>query len=815
MQTNKQLELAYNFIQYTGQNVFLTGKAGTGKTTFLKNIKENSPKRMIVVAPTGVAAINAGGVTIHSFFQLSFAPQIGVESEQKMRFNKEKINIIRTLDLLVIDEISMVRVDVLDAIDRVMRRFKNRLKPFGGAQLLMIGDLQQLAPVVKRDEWELLKADYKTAFFFSSKVLQQTSYVSIELTQVFRQQDDRFISLLNKVRDNILDSKTITELNARYKPDFSPNDDEGYITLCTHNAQARKMNESKLKELSSKKKTFTARVEGNFPEYSFPTDYELHLKTGAQVMFVKNDPDPQKRFFNGKIGQITSFDENSIWVQCPGDDEEIEVTELLWENIKYTINKETSEIKEEVEGSFNQIPLKLAWAITIHKSQGLTFERAIIDAEASFAHGQVYVALSRCKTLDGLVLKTPLSENSVITDKTVDGFIQRVEQNQPGEQELNEAKLAFQREQLGELFRFYREVYLVNAIAKIMDENPGSFTDILSGQFRKIRDGLKNDLADVGDKFQQQIDSFLKNEPDIEKNEDLLERIKKAANYFSEKVDEILVEGAQQADWEIDNRAVKKQINQRVNDLVQEARTKLAAYEVCRKGFSVKAIMEARAKAMIDNSTTKSKKQKAREIENYANIPHPELYNLLRLWRYEKASEQGVPAYLIFSQKSLVELVTYLPVNADELKLINGLGKRKIAQYGKDIAELIRDYCEENEIDKGEIPLKEIPKKEKEPKPDTKKVSLELFQAGKTTAEIARERGLVETTVASHLAHFVKLGELDVLQFLSQEKLDKIVTYLKSTTDRNLSAARIALGEDFSYGDLRMGLSYLESKQNS
>jgi len=817
MQTNKQLELAYNFVQYTGEHIFLTGKAGTGKTTFLRNLREHSPKRMIVVAPTGVAAINAGGVTIHSFFQLSFGPQVGHENEKnrQMRFNKEKINIIRTLDLLVIDEISMVRADILDAIDHVMRRFKNSRKAFGGVQLLMIGDLQQLAPIVKRDEWELLKNQYDTAFFFSSKALKQSSYVSIELTQVFRQQDDRFISILNKVRDNILDSKSINELNTRYKPDFAPNDDEGYITLCTHNAQARKMNELKLKELSSKKKTFTARVEGNFPEYSFPTDYELHLKTGAQVMFVKNDPDPQKRFFNGKIGQITRFDENCIYVQCPGDDEEIEVTTLLWENVKYSINKETSEIKEEVEGSFSQVPLKLAWAITIHKSQGLTFERAIIDAEASFAHGQVYVALSRCKTLDGMILKTPIREHSIITDQTVDGFVQQVEQNQPGEQELGKAKQAFQREQLAELFRFYREQYLVNTIAKIMDENPGSFTDILSGQFRKIRDGLRNDLADVGAKFQQQIDALLKNEPDIEKNQDLMERIKKAANYFSEKVNEMLVEGMEQADWEIDNRTVKKQIKQRINDLGQEAKTKLAAYAVCSSGFSVKAIMEARAKATIDSSTTKPKKQKAREIENYANIPHPELYNLLRLWRYEKASEQGVPAYLIFSQKSLVELVTYLPVNADELRLINGLGKRKIEQYGKDIIELIRDYCEENEIDKGEIPLKEVSKKEKTPKPDTKKVSLELFQAGKTTAEIAQVRGLVETTVASHLAHFVKLGELDVLQFLSQEKLDKIVAYFKSTNDRNLSAAREALGSDFSYGDLRMGLSYLESKQNS
>ena len=489
MQTNKQLELAFNFVQYTGQNIFLTGKAGTGKTTFLKSLKERSPKRMIVVAPTGVAAINAGGVTIHSFFQLSFAPQIGLENEQtrQMRFSKEKINIIRSLDLLVIDEISMVRADILDAIDKVMRRFKNGRKPFGGAQLLMIGDLQQLSPVVKRDEWDLLKTHYETAYFFSSKALKEIPYVSIELTHVFRQQDDKFISILNKVRDNILDKKAQDELNQRYDPGFIPGDEDGYITLCTHNIQAHRMNDSKLKELPSKERIFTAHVEGNFPEYSFPTDYELRLKIGAQVMFVKNDPDPEKRFFNGKIGQVTSIEDDVVFVQCPGEEEEIEVTSLLWENVKYTIDKETSEIKEELEGSFSQIPLKLAWAITIHKSQGLTFERAIIDAEASFAHGQVYVALSRCKTLEGLVLKTPIRGHSIISDETVGGFIQQVEENQPGETELNNAKLAFQREQLVELFRFYRMSYLINSITKTIEENRGSFTGLLIGHFQKMK----------------------------------------------------------------------------------------------------------------------------------------------------------------------------------------------------------------------------------------------------------------------------------------------------------------------------------------
>ena len=817
MQTNKQLELAFDFVQYTGQNIFLTGKAGTGKTTFLKSLKEQSPKRMIVVAPTGVAAINAGGVTIHSFFQLSFAPQMGQANEQnrQMRFNKEKINIIRSLDLLVIDEISMVRADILDAIDRVMRRFKNRRKPFGGAQLLMIGDLQQLSPVVKKDEWELLKTEYDTAYFFSSKVLKETPYVSIELTYVFRQQDDKFISILNKVRDNILDRNAAEELNRRYNPKFVPGDEEGYIILCTHNAQAHRINESKLEELSSNAKLFTARVEGNFPEYSFPTDYELRLKIGAQVMFVKNDPDPEKRFFNGKIGQITSIENNSVFVQCSDEEDEIEVTSLLWENVKYTIDKDTAEIKEDVEGSFSQIPLKLAWAITIHKSQGLTFEKAIIDAEASFAHGQVYVALSRCKTLEGMVLKTPIAGHSIITDETVGGFIQQVEENQPGENELNKAKLAFQREQLLELFRFYRMVYLVNSITKTINENRGSFTELLIENFQKMKNSLQAEVVDIGEKFEQQIDNYLKSEPDIEKNNQLQERVKKAADYFYEKVNDIVVEGIEVLDLDIDNRTLKRQIKGWASDLLEEAKTKLAGYSECQEGFSIKRIMDARAKAMIESNTSKPKKQKAKEVVNTGNIPHPELYNLLRTYRYEKAGELRIPPYMIFSQKSLLELVSYLPTDSATLQLINGLGSRKIGQFGTDIIQMIQNYCDENNIDKGEIPLKESSQKEKKPKVDTKKISLEMFQSGKSINEIAKERGLVETTIAGHLAQYVREGKLDVLSILSKEKLDKIVEYFKNTDNRNLTPAREALGENFSYGDLRMGLSYMESKRSS
>jgi len=812
MQTNKQLELAFDFVQYTGQNIFLTGKAGTGKTTFLKNLKERSPKRMIVLAPTGVAAINAGGVTIHSFFQLSFAPQVGTETEfnKEQRFSKEKINIIRSLDLLVIDEISMVRADILDAIDRTMRRFKNRRKPFGGAQVLMIGDLQQLAPVIKNEEWGLLRREYESAYFFSSKALKTFPFVSIELTTVFRQQDKKFISILNQVRENKLDETALNELNKRYIQAFTPKDEEGFITLCTHNISAQRINDSKLLSLPGNKKTFTAMVEGKFPEYAYPTNFELVVKVGAQVMFVKNDSTPEKRFYNGKIGQVTSIEDELIFVQCPGEEEEIEVEVQQWENYKYSINKETGEIKEEVEGSFAQIPLKLAWAITIHKSQGLTFEKAIIDAEASFAHGQVYVALSRCKTLEGMVLSSPIANRSIINDKTVSGFTHDVEENQPGEKELNAAKLAFQREQLTELFRFYRSEYLLRSITKLMTENKGSFPDILVDHFEKMRNKMDKEIVDVAAKFHMQIIEHLRIEEDITRNDQLQDRTKKAAAYFGEKVEGILIKGIKSADLDIDNAKLKRQLKKSIAELKEEAENKLAAYEECIDGFDVKRIMDARAKTLIAKGKSTSTKQKAKEITDFENVPHPELFGQLRSFRTEKASELAIPPYMIFSQKVLYELINYLPVDSQGLKLINGMGSRKIDQFGSDIIGIIQHYCQENNIEKGEIPLREPGKKEKKPKVDTRKVSLELFQAGKTVGEIARERVLTPSTIENHLAHYVKQGELEISMLLDKKKLKKISDYFQKSENKSFGSAKAHFRDEVSYGELRLALSYLE-----
>lgn len=816
METNKQLELAYQYVQYTNQNIFLTGKAGTGKTTFLKSLKKNSPKRMIVVAPTGVAAINAGGVTIHSFFQLSFAPQIGNDSEQwkEKRYNKDKINIIRSLDLLVIDEISMVRADVLDAIDRVLRRFKNRQKPFGGAQVLMIGDLQQLAPVIKREEWELLKTEYETGYFFSSKVLKQTVYVSIELTQVFRQHDDRFIEILNKVRDNRLDKPSLDALNQRFIPGFRPHDSEGYITLCTHNAQAAQINDFKLRNISTKPKLFRAETEGDFPGYAYPTDFELTLKVGAQVMFVKNDPEPEKRFFNGKIGKIAAIHEDSVTVLCPDEKEEIDVTALLWENIKYSIDTETVEIKEEVEGTFLQLPLKLAWAITIHKSQGLTFEKAVIDAEASFAHGQVYVALSRCKSLEGMVLSTPISSGSIISDNTVGGFIKQVEENQPGDADLLKAKTEYQHEILDELFTFGLISYMVNAVIKLAEENEGSFPVEVQNIFGLMKENFQPEIADVADKFQLQVKQLLVAEPDIEINSKLKERISKAAGYFAGKLKQHVINPLIKIDLDIDNREVQKRLKNLVAAITDDAAQKIAAYKICETGFSIKKILDARAKQLLEPEHGKPQtKQKTSDEPTPTVSEHPILYAQLRTWRNKKAADTDIPVYLVFSQKALIQMSNLLPVTTDSLFAINGFGHKKVAQFGTEILAIIQKYCNENDLKPAALsPKNKKEKKEKPPKPDSKKESFELYKSGKTIAEIAAIRQFAVSTIESHLAHFVGSGELDVHAFLPAGKLKKLEAFKPSNEINFVGEAKAFFGDEFSYGELKMAGAWLKRK---
>lgn len=816
MMHNPELDLAFDFIQYTNRNVYLTGKAGTGKTTFLHKLKEVSPKRMVVVAPTGVAAINAGGVTIHSFFQLPFGPLLPGRLEEKgkegtdsrvRKFNKRKINLIRSLDLLVIDEISMVRADLLDGIDTVLRQYKNKTLPFGGVQMLMIGDLQQLPPVIKEDEWAFLKQYYETGFFFSSKAFNQSKAVTIELKHIYRQQDDAFIKILNEIRDDKLSPESVRKLNERYIPGFSPEKDDGYIILTTHNATANRINEEQLKKVKTPLHTFEAEVSGQFPEYSYPADQFLSLKEGAQVMFIKNDSSPEKRYYNGKIGVVTQIDENGIYVKSKDEEYPILVDHERWENIKYTIDDSTREIAEEVSGIFLQYPLRLSWAITIHKSQGLTFEKAVIDANAAFAHGQTYVALSRCKTLEGLILRSSISSDSIICSPVVGSFNRTVEKNQPDEKILDESKKSYRLVLLDELFSYWQIQYQLEKCKKIELEN---HSVIIGNLPEKLDLALKNGtriLIEVAKKFSSQLSDL----SGTKGNENQLqERIRKAVPYFLEKTNENILTHLKQLSFETDNKAVGKSLNETLLKIRELLAVKLACMNTCKNGFVLKDYLHARAVAALEQAgeITASKIPEEKEYSE-----HPMLYNRLREWRNKTAEKRDIPVYFIAPQKVLITLSNQLPRSPKHLKKIKGMGKKKIETYGDQIVEIIQDYCDEKDIadnfDYENEP--EIPKK------DTKTVSFELFKEGKTIAEIAAIRNFAVSTIEGHLAHFIGIGEIQLSQFIDDDKSKTIITWLNKNPGSNLSLAKEALGDSFSYSELKFVRAYLEylSKTNS
>lgn len=417
------MDVARFIVEKTDMSLFLTGKAGTGKTTFLREVVRYTKKKCIVLAPTGIAAVNAGAMTIHSFFQFGLGPFVQgvIEPKSDFRINKSKLELIRHLQLLIIDEVSMVRADLMDHIDVELRRIRRNSKPFGGVQLLMIGDLQQLPPIAHGGEDELLRQYYKTLYFFSSAALKSMKYSCIELKNVYRQTDRHFIDILNHARDCTLTSQDISDLNARYISGFSPKPEDGYIRLMTHNRQVDYVNETELEKLDSKPYTFVAAVSGTFPEESYPTADSLTLKKGAQVMFIKNDP--ERRFINGTLGEVKSIDKNSIAVRLAESGTVIDVESMEWQNIRYQFDEESKEISSKQIGRFKQYPLKAAWAITVHKSQGLTFDKAIIDVHAAFSPGQAYVALSRCRTLDGLVLSSPVSASVFMRDNAVDAYM--------------------------------------------------------------------------------------------------------------------------------------------------------------------------------------------------------------------------------------------------------------------------------------------------------------------------------------------------------------------------------------------------------
>lgn len=725
MENNPELQLAWQFIENTGTHLFLTGKAGTGKTTFLRRLKEQSPKRMVILAPTGIAAINAGGVTIHSFFQLSFAPFVPEttfnSSQTHYRFSKEKRNIIRSMDLLVIDEISMVRADLLDAIDSALRRYRDREKPFGGVQLLMIGDLQQLAPVVKENEWEMLKNYYETPYFFASRALRKTVYMTIELKTVYRQSDTFFLSLLNKIRENQADDEVLNELNRRYQPGFRPRKEEGYIRLTTHNYQAQKVNDNELASLHGQTYSFRAEIDGTFPEYLYPADEVLTIKAGAQIMFLKNDPSSEKRYYNGMIGEVAAVNDAGMIVRGKDNGDEFQLLPEEWGNYKYVLNEETKEITEEIEGTFRQYPIRLAWAITIHKSQGLTFERAIIDARNSFAHGQIYVALSRCKTLEGMVLESPLRREAIISDSTVDNFTKEVERNKPGNRQLHDMQKAYFFDLLSDLFNFYSLDQAYKRLLRLIDEDLYKLYPKQLAEYKELAPHIKEKIVEVSQRFRNQYTRLINGSDDYAADQGLQERVRSGAGYFRKELEPVRAL-FEKTNMPLDNKELRKQLNERLQALDDALWIKESLLEAMMgQPFTVTGYLKLKAKVTLsleDDSSSgsspkapkekrerKGRKERTRssskaKVEVPTDILYPELYRTLSEWRAAKAREVSLPAYIIMQQKALMGIVNLLPDTPEALEAIPYFGAKGVQKYGLEILGIIRKFVKENKVER-------------------------------------------------------------------------------------------------------------------
>ena len=801
MSKNPELELAVQFIEKTDRNLFITGKAGTGKTTFLHQIKKKSLKRMVIVAPTGVAAINAKGVTIHSFFQMPFGPilpnQIANTSNAQRKFSKTKIDIIKSLDLVIIDEISMVRADLLDGIDQVMRRYKNRNKVFGGAQILMIGDLQQLAPVVRPNEWSLLQSHYNTIYFFSSKAYQEANVVSIELKHIYRQKNEDFIKILNEIRTDTLSDMSAKILNKNYNPSFSPTKEEGYITLTTHNNRANLINESELNKLKIKSSFFKAEISGKFNENAYPNAERLELKVGAQVIFIKNDSSTDKRYYNGKIGIITAISKESVTVKCANEIDEIVTEKETWSNINYSINEETKAIKEEMIGAFSQIPLRLAWAITIHKSQGLTFEKAIIDAEASFAHGQTYVALSRCTSLEGLVLKTPITSSAIINDSTVSVFNESVEENHPDESILNESEKHFQLNLISEILDYQPLLYPITRLIDVFYNNRTSIKGDVIDHLQTVKDDGIVALMKISNGFKNQLNTLSEDNVLPENSSQIQERFIKAITYFLNTTKNSIQKPLDTITFSTDNKAVKKDFSKQFDSLQEKLEEKLFALQKMTKGFKVQEYLQVRANAVLQKTEPIKKKKVASKRD-------PILALKLRELRDGIAKSLEIAHFQIFTQETLYALCDDLPRTEKELLKVVGMGKTRVSKYGEEILEAIEVYCKENGINR-------LNQQKKEDKKPTKQISFELFKAGLSIKEISKERSLTPGTIENHLANYISSGDIDVLELIPLKRYKNIRNQVETAGEvKGLTALKEKVDGSITYMELKMVLMSME-----
>lgn len=810
-------ELALKFINETNVNIFLTGKAGTGKTTFLKYLKENPTKNMAVAAPTGVAAINAGGITLHSMFQLPFGPfipghngtTIGFDKKtllSRMRFNSEKISFLNALELLVIDEASMVAAHTVDAIDTILRAVRRKQTPFGGVQVLFIGDLYQLQPVVKDEEWQLLKKHYSSNFFFDSHVLRDNIPVMVELKTIFRQKDENFIDILNGLRENSLTKEHLRKLNQRLMPDFISGEGDGYITLTTHNNNANRLNEIKLGRLKTPSLKFTATIDGEFPDHITPAEKELLLKRDSQVMFIKNDLEG-KRFYNGKIGIISEISEDEIVVNCDGD--KITVGKHVWENLTYSVDPTTKEIKESLIGTFTQYPLRLAWAITIHKSQGLTFDKVVIDAVNAFANGQVYVALSRATTLEGLILTSPVNDRFLGPHADLKNW----QENKQDEKSLpalfEKARQEYMKQMLFNVFSFEHFIFHLEKLKKEIDEYKD---DVVIRKWMKELSDKFQSINETAIKFKQQMQLIWNENPDPAKNEKLNTRVGDASIYFSGQLAEwkkFLAEHPLKITTRKSSRLIDKEFEE-INEQIIFCATKLG---ICKKGFRMNEMTTW--KKYLPQNIEKIKTSYQSSAKEGVSEQQSGLYEILVAFRNEQAEEKDLPAYMIFSTQAIKNCCQLLPGDKESLLAIAGFGKKKVKEFGGEVLQIIHQYCEENNIQLNYVKEKvkggNVIKKASELSP-TVKETVALFKSGKNLAEICTARNLVESTIEGHFAIAIKNKLVNIEHLLKKKEIESISSFFTGGTIELKTAHEKSEGK-VSYGKLKMVQAWLMRKR--
>ncbi|PXV65022.1 UvrD-like helicase family protein [Dysgonomonas alginatilytica] len=708
---NEIFTLAADIVRNTSQSVFLTGKAGTGKTTFLHHIRKNVDKNVIVAAPTGVASINAGGVTLHSLLQLPFEPFIpNSEGKKKLDFHfklrKSKIEMLRELELLIIDEVSMLRADMLDAIDYMLKRYRNNQQLFGGVQILFIGDMFQLPPVAQQHEWDQLKQYYPSPFFFHAQALQNNMPLYIELKTIYRQSDQIFIDILNRIRNSCTTTSDLQILNQRYNPSFKLTVENRYIVLCTHNYKADKINSEQLDGLKTKGISFSGKITGDFADNSLPTDFDLLLKVGAQVMFVKNDAGEKRRYYNGKLAVISHLSKEKIVVRFE-DGNEMELEEETWRNVRYSLNEDSGNIQEEELGAFTQYPIRLAWAITIHKSQGLTFDRVVIDAGQAFAAGQVYVALSRCTSLEGIVLFSRITADSIHTDQSAIAFSKEELKKDYLQQILEQEKPLYSANRLKKAFDWSPVVRSIQSLNQLAAEKNIPEKEKMQALFSELYIRAREEQK-IAENFRKELNTILSvANPDINL---LTDRVKKAVGYFHKDLQQNII----------------IPIETHINSLKKASKVKLY----------LKGVREIHA-------TLLSLLEKLERI-HYGNI--------------ELTSD------LVFKQLTAPQIEVHI----------------------------------------------ESEKKSKPQKGDSQRITLLLFNEGKTLKEIATERNLSTTTIEGHLSEFILTGELSVDKLISEEKQNYLLPRLKDIQPNTpLSSIKEELPKEYTYLDIKAMMNHI------